>query len=139
VHQHVGGLNPDPEDARQHANHGVGPGLRVLLKLLQTRRFDLPDLVQDKAQARHVTPQLGQGIGREGRPFRKPQSTQALWRLAQGGLEAPNAEPSQGALDPVGQASALTNQALALTGWAPSILLFERRDLGHAAVAPLAA
>src|SRR5215207_6251740 len=139
VHQHVGGLNPDPEDARQQAYHGVGPRLRVLLKLVQTRRFDLSDLVQDKAQARHVAPQLGQGIGREGRPFGKPQGAQALRRLAQGGLEAPNAEPSQSALDPIDQAGALTNQAFALTGGTLSIFLFERRDLGHAAVAPLAA
>src|SRR3954468_23494037 len=95
--------------------------------------------VQNKAQARHVAPQLGPGIGREGRPFRKSQSTQALRRLAQGGLKAPNAEPSQSALDPIDQAGALPNQALALTGWTLGILLFERRDLGHAAVALLAA
>jgi hypothetical protein len=59
--------------------------------------------------------------------------------LAQGGLEAPNAEPSQSALDPIDKAGALTNQALALTGWTLGILLFECRDLGHAAVAPFAA
>src|SRR5215208_2769718 len=64
---------------------------------------------------------------------------QALRRLAQGGLEAPNAEPSQSAFDPIDQAGALTNQAFALTGWTLSIFLFERRDLGHAAVAALAA
>src|SRR5205085_10580417 len=119
--------------------HGKVPLLMLLPKLNQTLRFELPDLVQDKAQARHVTPQLGQGIGRKGRPFRKPQGAQALWRVAQGGLKAPNAEPSQSALDPIDQAGALTNQALALTGWTLGILLFERRDLGHAAVAPLAA
>ena len=58
--------------------------------------------------------------------------------MAQGGLKAPNAEPSQSALDPIDQAGALTNQALALTGWTLGILLLERRDLGHAAVAPFA-
>src|SRR3954464_4807500 len=72
--------SPDPDRVGVSA---TAPMIRaprwVLLKLVQTRRFDLPDLVQDKAQARHVAPQLGQVIGREGRPFRKPQSTQALW------------------------------------------------------------
>src|SRR3954463_10074161 len=47
--------------------------------------------------------------------------------------------PSQSALDPIDQAGVLTNQALALTGWTLGILLLERRDLGHAAVTPLAA
>src|SRR3954470_15430062 len=82
--------------------------------------------------------ELGERRG-EGCPLPKPQGAQALRRLAKGGLEAPNAEPSQGALDPIDEAGALTNQALALTGWTLGILLFERRDLGHAAVAPLAA
>ena len=72
-------------------------------------------------------------------PLPEAAGRSALRRLAQGGLEAPNAEPSQGALDPIDEAGALTNQTLALTGWTLGILLFERRDLGHAAVAPLAA
>src|SRR4051812_669970 len=81
-------------------------------------------------------------LGGRGAPSgsRRVLRRSGAWRsLAQGGLEAPNAEPSQSALDPIDQAGALTNQALALTGWTLGIFLFERRDLGHAAVAALAA
>jgi hypothetical protein len=50
---------------RQLPNHGVWPGLRLLLQSFLTSLLDLPDLAGDKAQPRHGALQLGQDIWRQ--------------------------------------------------------------------------
>jgi hypothetical protein len=60
-------------------------------------------------------------------------------RAAQGRLEAADAEAGQGALHPVHDPGALAHEALALAARALGVLLLQRRDRGHAAVARLAA
>jgi len=49
------------------SNHGVVPGLMLLLQPFLTGVLDLPDLADDKAQPRHVALQLGQYISRQRR------------------------------------------------------------------------
>ena len=43
--------------------------LRLLLRPFQTHGLDLTNLVPDKAQTRHVAPQLGQRVRRQERVF----------------------------------------------------------------------
>jgi hypothetical protein len=120
---------------------GPSPGRLVggLLEPFQARRFDLSDPADNKAQARHVAAQLGQRVRRRRRTLRCAQCCEPLRHPAQGRLEAANPEPSQGALDPVDNAGALANQALALAVRPLGILLLEGWDRGHAALTPFAA
>jgi hypothetical protein len=65
--KHICRFNTDPDDPSQQLNHGVRPGLRLLLQSFLTSFLDLPDLADDKAQPRHVALQLGQDIWRQRR------------------------------------------------------------------------
>jgi len=60
--QHISRLDTNTDDSGQPPNHGVGPGLRLLLQSFLTSVLDLPDLADNKAQPRHVALQLGQGV-----------------------------------------------------------------------------
>ena len=84
VHQHVGGLDANPDDPRQQPHHRMAALLGLLLKPLRTRGLDLLDLVHDKAQPRHVAPQLGQGVRRQRRAFRRAQVLETLRRPCAG-------------------------------------------------------
>jgi hypothetical protein len=62
---HIGRFNADADNPSQLPNHGVWPGLRLLLQSFLTSLLDLPDLADDKAQPRHGALQLGQDIWRQ--------------------------------------------------------------------------
>ena len=115
------------------------PVLGGLLQPLEARRLELRDLLPHEPQPRHVAAQLGERVRRQRRAFRRAQRRQALRRLAQGRLEAADAQAGQGALHPVHDPGALADQALPLAARALGVLLLEGRDRGHAAVARLAA
>ena len=66
------------------------------------------------------------------------QRLQTFRRLAQGRLEAADAEAGQVALHPVHNAGSLADQALTLAVRSPGVLVLERRHRGHAAVVRLA-
>jgi hypothetical protein len=53
VHQHVGGLDADPDGARQHAEHGLGRVGRRLSQPLQAGALDVGDLLLDQLQPPH--------------------------------------------------------------------------------------
>ena len=110
-----------------------------LLQPLQARRLELRDLLPHEPQPRHVAAQLGERVRRQRRALRRAQRLQALRRLAQGRLEAADAQAGQGALHPVHDPGALADQALPLAARALGVLLLEGRDRGHAAVVRLAA
>src|ERR1700730_5065581 len=52
--QHISRFNADADNPSQLPNHGVWPGLRLLLQSFLTSFLDLPDLADNKAQPRHV-------------------------------------------------------------------------------------
>src|SRR3954451_14536094 len=56
--QHISRLDTNTDDSGQQPNHGVGPGLRLLLQSFLTSFLDLPDLAHNKAQPRHIPLQL---------------------------------------------------------------------------------
>src|ERR1700694_2766096 len=60
--EHICRFNTDANDPSQQPNHGVWPGLRLLLQSFLTSFLDLPNLADDEAQPRHVALQLGQYI-----------------------------------------------------------------------------
>jgi len=57
--EHISRFNADADDPSHEPNHGVWPGLRLLLQSFLTSLLDLPDLADDKAQPRHIALQLG--------------------------------------------------------------------------------
>ena len=85
--QQISRLDTNTDDAGQPPNHGVVPGLRLLLQLFLTSFLDFSDLADDKAQPRHVALQLGQGVWRQRQALRGVHGCQTLGRLAQGGFE----------------------------------------------------
>ena len=115
------------------------PVLGGLLQPLEARRLELRDLLPHEPQPRHVAAQLGERVRRQRRAFRRAQRRQALRGLAQGRLEAADAQAGQGALHPVHDPGALADEPLPLAARALGVLLLEGRDRGHAAVVRLAA
>jgi hypothetical protein len=48
--EHISRFGPDADNPSQLPNHGVWPGLRLLLQSFLTSFLDLPDLANHKAQ-----------------------------------------------------------------------------------------
>src|SRR6266436_3084829 len=134
--QHISRLDTNTDDSGQPPNHGVGPGLRLLLQSFLTSVLDLSDLAANKAQPRHVALQLRQGIWRQRHTLRGVHGCQTFGRLAQGWFEVANAHPGQGGLYPVHNARAFPHQAFALAIGPLGILFGNRRYAHHAAMAP---
>src|SRR6516164_4280807 len=80
----------------------------------EARRLDLPDLLGEQAQSRHLAPQLGQRVRRYRLSLRRAQPLELLRGRAQGRFEAADAEPCERALHSVANARALADQVLAL-------------------------
>src|SRR6201993_1940166 len=134
--QHISRLDTTPDDAGQPPNHGVVPGLRLLLQLFLTSVLDLFDLADNKAQPRHVALQLSQGVWRQRHALRGVHSCQTFGGLAQGWFEVANAQPGQGGLYPVHNPRAFAHQALALAVRPLGVLFGNRGHARHAAMAP---
>src|SRR5437764_8790546 len=134
--QHISGLDTNTDDSSQQPNHGVGPGLRLLLQSLLTSVLDLPDLADDKAEPGHVALQLGQGVWRQRYALRGVHACKALGGLAQGWFEVANPQPGQGGLYPVHNARAFPHQALALAVRPLGVLFGNRGHARHATMAP---
>src|SRR5580700_1278269 len=138
MHEHISRLDTNTNDPGQPPNHGVGPGLRLLLQSFLTSVLDLPDLADNQAQPRHVALQLGQGVGRQRHALRGVHGCQTLSGLAQGWFEVANAQPGQGGLYPVYNARAFPHQAFALPVWPLGVLFGNRWHARHAAMTPFA-
>src|SRR5580692_7317492 len=136
MHEHISRLDTNTNDPGQPPNHGVGPGLRLLLQSFLTSVLDLPDLADNKAQPRHVTLQLGQGVWRQRHALRSVHGCQTFGRLAQGWFEVANAQPGQGGLYPVHNPRAFSHQAFALPVRPLGVLFGKRWHARHAAMAP---
>src|SRR5262245_26099563 len=65
LHQHVGGLDANPDHARQQAHHGMRSITGRLLETLQASILDPADLSTDEPPALHIAKQLGQRVGRD--------------------------------------------------------------------------
>jgi hypothetical protein len=50
--EHICRFNTDADNASQQPNHGMWPGLSLLLQSFLTRLLDRPDLADDEAQPR---------------------------------------------------------------------------------------
>src|SRR6201998_4163228 len=138
MHEHISRLDTNTNDPGQPPNHGVGPGLRLLLQSFLTSVLDLPDLADNKAQPRHVTLQLGQGVWRQRHALRSVHGCQTFGRLAQGWFEVANAQPGQGGLYPVHNPRAFAHQAVGLAVRPLGVLFGNCWHACHAAVAPFA-
>src|SRR6478736_1362709 len=138
MHEHISRLDTNTNDPGQPPNHGVGPGLRLLLQSFLTSVLDFSDLADDEAQPRHVTLQLGQGVWRQRHALRGVHGCQTLSGLAQGWFEVANAQPGQGGLYPVHNPRAFPHQAVALAVWPLGVLFGNRGHARHAAMAPFA-
>src|SRR5438105_1616281 len=136
--QHISRLDTNTDDSGQPPNHGVGPGLRLLLQSFLTSFLDFSDLADDKAQPRHIALQLGQGVWRQRHALRGVHGCQTLGRLAQGWFEVANAQPGQRGLYPVHNARAFPHQAVALAVRPLGVLFGNRWHPRHAAMAPFA-
>src|SRR4029077_13696687 len=136
--QHISRLDTNADDSGQQPDHGVGPGLRLLLQSFLTSFLDLPDLADNKAQPRHVALQLGQGVWRQRHALRGVHGCQTLGGLAQGWFEVANAQPGQGGLYPVHNPRAFAHQAVALAVWPLGVLFGNCWHARHGAVAPFA-
>src|SRR6201981_661133 len=136
--QHISRLDTNTDDSGQPPNHGVGPGLRLLLQSFLTSFLDLPELADNKAQPCHVTLQLGQGVWRQRHALRSVHGCQTFGRLAQGWFEVANPQPSQGGLYPVHNPRAFHHQAVALAVRPLGVLFGNREHARHAAMAPFA-
>src|SRR6201993_757878 len=136
--QQISRFDTNTNDPGQPPNHGVGPGLRLLLQSFLTSVLDLPDLADNKAQPRHVTLQLGQGVWRQRHALRSVHCCQTFGRLAQGWFEVTNAQPGQGGLSPVHNPRAFAHQAVALAVRPLGVLFGNRGHARHAAMAPFA-
>src|SRR4051794_18955215 len=134
--QQIRRLDANTDDAGQPPNHGVGPGLMLLLQSFLTSFLDLPDLADDKAQPRHVALQLGQGVRRQREALRGVHGCKTLGGLAQGRFEVANPQPGQGGLYPVHNSRAFAHQAVALAVRPLGVLFGNRRHARHAAMAP---
>src|ERR1700720_1388137 len=135
MHEQISRLDTNTNDPGQPPNHGVGPGLRLLLQSFLTSVLDLPDLADNKAQPRHVTLQLGHGVWRQRHALRSVQGCQTFGRLAQGWFEVANAQPGQGGLYPVHNPRAFAHQAVALAVRPLGVLFGNRGHARHAAMA----
>src|ERR1700756_4103262 len=135
MHEHISRLDTNTNDPGQPPNHGVGPGLRLLLQSFLTSVLDLPDLADDKAQPCHVTLQLGQGVWRQRHALRSMHGCKTLGGLAQGWFEVANAQPGQGGLYPVDDPRAFPHQAVALAVRPLGVLFGNRGHARHAAMA----
>jgi len=113
---------------------GVPLLLRLFFQLRQPRRLDLLDLIAEEAEVRHLTLQLGPGVGRDRTAFRRAHARQILRCVAQFRVEPADAQSHQCRLHPVDAARALADELIMLTVRPFRIFLFDRRDLGHAAV-----
>src|ERR1700731_4110935 len=136
--QHISRLDTNTDDSGDDRNHGVGPGLRLLLYSFLTSVLDLSDLADNKAQPRHVALQLGQGVWRQRHALRGGHGCKTLGGLAQGWVEVANAQPGQGGLYPVHNPRAFPHQAVALAVWPLGVLFGNRGHARHAAMAPFA-
>src|ERR1700756_5566973 len=134
MNQHISRLDTNTDDPGQPPNHGVGPGLRLLLQSFLTSVLDLPDLADNKAQPRHVTLQLGQGVWRQRHALRGMHGCQTLGGLAQGWFEVADAQPGQGGLYPVHNARAFPHQAVALAVRPLGVFFGNRWHARHAAM-----
>src|SRR5438477_11579225 len=136
--QHISGFDTNTDDSGQPPNHGVGPGLRLLLQSFLTSVLDFSDLAYNKAQPRQIALQLGQGVWRQRHALRGVHGCKTLGRLAQGWFEIANAQPGQGGLYPVHNPRAFPHQAVALAVRPPGVLFGNRGHARHAAMAPFA-
>src|SRR5450631_4265613 len=78
LHQHVRGLDADPDHACQQAHHGVWSVTGRSLQTLQTHLLNLPDLFTGQTTALHVAPQLSQRIRRYWVTFGRAQTFEAV-------------------------------------------------------------
>src|SRR6266478_7908196 len=134
--QHISRLDTNTDDSGQQPNHGVWPGLRLLLQSFLTSFLDLRDLADNKAQPRHVALQLGHGIWRQRYALRGVHGCKTFGSLAQGWFEVANAQSSQGGLYPVHNTRAFPHQAFALSVGPLGVLFGNRWHARHAAMAP---
>ena len=152
LHQHVGGLDADADDARQQANHALRRVRRGLPQPLQAGAFDLGDLRLHQLQPgtscrramswRNSATVLGGNADPSGvRSAAKRSDAPGLrrGRPAQGRLEIADAEARQGTLHAVDDAGAFTDQRLVLAARPPGVFRLERRDRRHCAVVALTA
>src|SRR6202048_5080224 len=114
LHQHIRGLDANPDHARQQAHHCVWPITGRLLETIQACLLDLADLITDQPTTIHVATQLSHRVGRYWLVLGRAQIFKSPGGLLQLGIEAADAEPDQGCFHSVDNPSLLSDEALAV-------------------------
>src|SRR5579864_2000677 len=136
----VRGLNADPKNSRNQPNHRVRAILRSRSgrELAQAFLLDRANLLAHYAQTREMAVQFRARVLRQRSPFRGAQAFELLLGLAQCRLEGANAQAREDGLHLVHDPGLLSDKILPLPVRSPCILLLNRRDRHHAAMALLA-
>ena len=129
----VGCLDADADHPGQQQDHGMAAFVRLLRQPFETHRFNLADLLANKAQPHHGAAQFGHRVGRQRGPLWCAQLAKPLCRFAQTRLEAANTQARQRALDPAADAGALAHQTFPFAAGPLGVLRLEAGDRGHAA------
>src|ERR1700676_2319038 len=139
LHQHIRGLDANPDHARQQAQHCVWSIIRRLLETIQACLLDLADLITDQPTTIHVATQLSHRVGRYWLVLGHAQIFKSPGGLLQLGIEAADAESDQGCFHSVDNPSLLSDETLALAVGPLGIFVLGRRDRHHLAVITFAA
>ena len=78
MHEHVGGLEANPDHSGQQTHHRMRPFVGLRRQALLPDVLDFLDLPHDEAQARHVAAQLSLRVRWQGCAFRGAQRLKAL-------------------------------------------------------------
>src|SRR4029077_8760142 len=105
----------------------MGATVWLSFQPFEARPLDLPDLLGEQAQSRHLAPQFGQRVRRCRLSLRRAPPLELLRGCAQGRFEAADAEPCERALNSVANARALADEVLALAAPPPGVFLLQAR------------
>ena len=92
-HQHIRGLDANPDHARQQAQHCMWSITRHLLETIQACLLDLVDLITDQPTTIHVATQLSHRVRWYWLVLGRAQIFKSPSGLLQLGIDAADAEP----------------------------------------------
>jgi hypothetical protein len=140
MNQHISRLDTNTDDSGEQPNHGVGPGLRLLLQSFLTSCLIWLTTKPSRAMSRCSSAKVFGGSGMPSGVCTVARRSAAPrlrgGRPAQGWFEVANAQPGQGGLYPVHNPRAFPHQAVALAVWPLGVLFGNRGHARHAAMAP---
>src|SRR5258705_196922 len=96
LHKNIRCLDTNTDDACKHPPHCMRASARRLFQALKPSLLDCIDLLADPSQSRHIAPQFIKQVWGAWHALRCILSCNALWRLEQFRIEAPDAKTNRG-------------------------------------------